>query len=351
MIRLGDIPDFDIPDFSLRSMIAISAGCIFVYAIGEYWSSMGGFSLITTMILLILLYLFVNRIETLDERNNYFLIEPEDSKNKIPVIIEKFTGLIEREPRNDSILLGNDEEGEPVYWEYMNPLMKNRHMTVIGGSGSGKTYLLQKVIDRISAIEQATAPLIIDYTNGFLKDQLEPSFIKSCDPKSHLLIKSPLSINPLCELSWIVEGQEIKENSFEIGTRIMSVIKSVYSSMGEQQTATLVKAIDENMKLNFSFDELLRILEDEDLQYKNGQSVASKLSPFVKSNVFSADGNGWQELLSVSSPQIIQLAGMSSAVQKIIAEFSLWDLWNHASRIGDKSRPIPVVLDEVQNLD
>jgi DNA phosphorothioation-dependent restriction protein DptH len=38
-------------------------------------------------------------------------------------------------------------------------------------------------------------------------------------------------------------------------------------------------------------------------------------------------------------------------VQKLVTEFALWDLYDQACNTGSKRHPIPVVLDEIQNLD
>ena len=38
-------------------------------------------------------------------------------------------------------------------------------------------------------------------------------------------------------------------------------------------------------------------------------------------------------------------------MQRLIAEFALWDFFAYATRYGSKDRPLPVVLDEMQNLD
>ncbi|WP_196768024.1 type IV secretion system DNA-binding domain-containing protein, partial [Streptobacillus moniliformis] len=38
-------------------------------------------------------------------------------------------------------------------------------------------------------------------------------------------------------------------------------------------------------------------------------------------------------------------------IQKLIIEFALWNLWDYEVNHGSKTRPIPVVLDEIQNLD
>ncbi len=54
-------------------------------------------------------------------------------------------------------------------------------------------------------------------------------------------------------------------------------------------------------------------------------------------------GNHWVHVL--------QLKGLAREIQKMVTEFVLWDLWDYAQNQGSKNRPIPIVLDEIQNLD
>jgi DNA phosphorothioation-dependent restriction protein DptH len=49
--------------------------------------------------------------------------------------------------------------------------------------------------------------------------------------------------------------------------------------------------------------------------------------------------------------QVLQLKGLARELQKLVTEFALWDLYDYACNSGSKNRPIPVVLDEIQNLD
>ena len=57
----------------------------------------------------------------------------------------------------------------------------------------------------------------------------------------------------------------------------------------------------------------------------------------------------------LSSPanwvHVLQLKGLAREIQKMVTEFALWDLWDYVQNTGSKDRPIPVVLDEIQNLD
>ena len=62
---------------------------------------------------------------------------------------------------------------------------------------------------------------------------------------------------------------------------------------------------------------------------------------FTWNQVFDNQGN----------VNIFQLKGFIPEIQKILTEFLLWDLYNYTEREGNKNKPIPVLLDEMQNLN
>src|SRR5699024_11946276 len=48
---------------------------------------------------------------------------------------------------------------------------------------------------------------------------------------------------------------------------------------------------------------------------------------------------------------IFQLKGYPNDIQQAITEFLLWDLYNYSTRSGNKNIALPVLLDEMQNLN
>jgi DNA phosphorothioation-dependent restriction protein DptH len=78
------------------------------------------------------------------------------------------------------------------------------------------------------------------------------------------------------------------------------------------------------------------------------------MEPFIQARPFRGDAeSAWEEMLS--SPNhgvnVVQLKGLAREIQRLVTEFVLWDLWDHAQNSGNKNRPLPIVLDEIQNLD
>lgn len=45
------------------------------------------------------------------------------------------------------------------------------------------------------------------------------------------------------------------------------------------------------------------------------------------------------------------LAGVPREISRMATEFILWDLYDFAANSGSKEKPLPIVLDEIQNLD
>ena len=253
----------------------------------------------------------------------------------------------------ERLLIGTRSNGEPVYWEYGHPALRNRHMLVFGSPGSGKTYGIQCLLAEMAA--QSLHALIVDYTDGFLPGQVQEKFKEIAKPKDHFVIHDRLPLNPFRPQSRVIDASIplVKENSYQVASRVASIFTSVYETIGDQQLAALTRVIDAGVSADaaFGLSALLERLRD-DGQY--GESVANKIEPLIKSNPFR-DGadSAWDAMLTSSDTwvQVLQLAGLGRNAQKLVTEFALWDLYDYATSTGRESRPIPVVLDEIQNLD
>lgn len=241
-----------------------------------------------------------------------------------------------------------------VFWEFGHSGLSNRHFLIFGQSGVGKTYAIQAILLELAKLGQHTA--IIDYTSGFLKKHLEAEFKAAADPKTYYVKKTPLPINPFRQRRMLLdEDFEDIEDAYSVAGRVTSVFTSVYSSFGEQQKALLHKVIEagiESYADGYNFERLLEDLEND--ASANAVTVANKLTPLGRANLFQGKkGNSWQQIYSdpESNVNILQLAGLSRDLSKMATEFILWDLYDFASNQGSKNRPLPMVLDEIQNLD
>ncbi|CAB1073584.1 Cell division protein FtsK [Olavius algarvensis Delta 1 endosymbiont] len=257
------------------------------------------------------------------------------------------------EPIPDRIFLGIASPNREIFWEFGHNDLTNRHILIFGRSGTGKTYAIQSILYELGLAGQNS--VIIDYTNGFLPDQIEPEFQESLKLKTHLVRQTPLPINPFRKQQQIIHGFDpIPEDSQTVGGRVTSVVNSVYSSIGEQQHATLIETIADGLEQygdSFNFNMLLEQLQE---QNSIGAALANKLKPLVNMKLFQAeDQDNWKKLYGEINHRVnvMQLAGVPRDLSRITTEFVLWDLYDYAANSGDKNTPLPITLDEIQNLD
>jgi DNA phosphorothioation-dependent restriction protein DptH len=251
------------------------------------------------------------------------------------------------------ILIGQAiDNSKPIYWEYGNKDLANRHLIVFGRSGQGKTYCIQGLLMEMAKVHCNS--LVIDYTNGFLPNHLEDEFNSFVNPQSHFLAQKPLGISPFRKQKQDFGGVILEEQNHIVAGRIASVFNQVYSSIGEQQLATLMNVLEDGVRRHSSKYDFDCMLDDLREEGKVGESLANKLSPMVKSKLFnSISAQSWQSIFNDESSRtnIIQLASLSRDIMRLATEFTLWDLYAYACSYGNKSNPLPIVLDEVQNLD
>jgi DNA phosphorothioation-dependent restriction protein DptH len=255
---------------------------------------------------------------------------------------------------NSRILIGQAIDNlKPVYWEYGNKELANRHLIVFGRSGQGKTYCIQGLLMELA--KHQLNSMVIDYTNGFLPEQLEPEFKNKVQPKTDLVVHKPLDLNPFTKQVKTVAGIQISDKAHDVASRVSSVFNAVYPDTGSQQLPTLIRVIEEGLELyggDFNFDRMLKDLPEAG---KHGEALANKLSPMVRANLFSCKHltEGWEGIYKSekATTRLIQLATLSRDIWRLATEFILWDLYSYACNHGNKNNPLPVVLDEVQNLD
>lgn len=253
----------------------------------------------------------------------------------------------------DKLLIGtNVVNGESVYWHYGHPGLANRHLLLFGSSGSGKTYGIQCLLAEMAAQHLHSA--IIDYTDGFLPNQVEQKFAEVTQPQNHYVRIDKLPLNPFRRQIQIIDPDmpAMEESSFDVASRITSIFTSVFN-MGDQQAATLTRVLDTGIGSGrtFTLDDLLPMLRDEGI---TGETLANKLEPFVRSQPFrDSDNIAWDGIFGSAGHwvNILQLKGLSRDTYRIVTEFALWDLYDYVCNIGSKNHPIPVVLDEIQNLN
>ena len=267
------------------------------------------------------------------------------------------TVLVKRIPGR--ILLGSGTAGgRDVYWEFGHPELPNRHLLILGASGTGKTYTVQAIMCELA--KHGINSLIVDYTSGFTNKHLEPIVLDKLKPKQHIVRNEPLPINPFRKQRDFIDDTPIEDTPFNVAQRVTGVFSEVFY-LGDQQKAVLYRVISEGVsELGDDFN--LRILMDrlDEISTEGGPlsgpaaSVATKMRSFVDSNPFGhEDPNSWEKLFldPLSRCHIIQLAGFPKDSARLITEFSLIDLYWYYRGRGSEDDPRIIVLDEIQNLD
>lgn len=244
---------------------------------------------------------------------------------------------------------------QTLYWEFGNPQLANRHLSITGRSGQGKTYFIQCLLWELA--KHGISSIVIDYTDGYKKSQLEEEFKAKlgANLEQFIVLAKKFPINPFKRNQKILdEDIVILEDDSDVAERIKNVIGSIYPSLGIQQLNAIYQAVmrgmsryDEKMNL-----QLLRELLEEDGS-NPAKTAVSQMNLLIDKNPFDYEKNfDWSFLEKEKGKVfIIQLTGYSPDVQKMITEFVLWDLWYYKLQHGNKNLPFPVVLDEAQRLD
>lgn len=253
------------------------------------------------------------------------------------------------------ILLGNIKGStQPLYWEYGHPKLPNRHLLISGKSGQGKTYFMQCLLYEMA--KNNLDSLIVDYTDGFLENHLEPEFLNRLDNQvsTKFIFKDKLPINPFKKNEIDFGGFVMPEENDDIADRVVQIIDFVFK-LGIQQSSLLKESIKSGLDIygeSFTFTKLKeRLLDDEN---SNSATLIGRISKLLDKDPFVYNENdfSWKNIFNNhGNVNIMQLKGFVPDIQKILTEFLLWDLYNFSEREGNKNSPIPVLLDEMQNLN
>lgn len=262
---------------------------------------------------------------------------------------------LENEEKSNHIrfLLGEDlRTKEKIYWEYTHKELNNRHLLINGNSGCGKTYCIQTLI--LEATMKGISVIVFDYTDGFTKSKLSPVLLEKLGDKfeSRLVKYKKFPINPFKKGKVYTEEGEEDELAQDVANRIAASFTKVYG-FGEQQMSAIYSAVREGIE-EYGESMTLEILKDnlEQLKNKSAATVVSKILPLVDYKPFMGDTDfAWSNIVDAKGMMyVIQLSGYTREIQVILTELILWDIWNYAVKYGSESTPIPLVLDEAQNL-
>lgn len=253
------------------------------------------------------------------------------------------------------VQIGMDKAGNRIYWEFGNKQLSNRHLLITGMSGQGKTYSIQTMLFELNRL--SVSSVIFDYTEGFMKKQLEDVFVEQLNEriKEHIVYSTGVPINPFIRHEIELGDTTVKEKSADVASRLADIFTHVYA-FGEQQAAAVfsaalngINAYGDNMDMKKFQMELEKVQETN----KTAKSVLSKMEPFFQTVAFECQPDfDWGEILygEKASINIFQLTLINREMQVIITELMLWDMWYYTKKYGSKEKSFVVVLDEAQNL-
>lgn len=242
-----------------------------------------------------------------------------------------------------------------IYWEFGHPQLNNRHLIIGGRSGEGKTYFIQSMLLQLAEVGQSS--VIIDYSASYTKSKLDDKFIEVLGDRIHerIVYDDKLPINPFLRREFYTNHGFRVEKSYEVAGRVSAIFESVFN-FGPQQANAIYTAIKEGIdKYEEAFTMkklLLELKELEDVSSSTLASIVNKLQQFVDIDPFDYNEQfTWDNYYKKAGQiSIIQFDGFDQDnIKKLMTELLLWEIWYYAQR-GNEDQPLPVVLDEAQNL-
>ncbi|WP_156291353.1 DNA phosphorothioation-dependent restriction protein DptH [Oceanobacillus salinisoli] len=290
-----------------------------------------------------------------DNQGEKLVDAPEEGKK--PNVSPEIKVSKKKDVKDVRVLLGSVQGStHKIYWEYGNQELANRHILISGKSGQGKTYFIQCLLMELATNDVSS--IIFDYTGGFKKSKLEPEFKDYLGDRLEqiLVARDKFPINPFkLNQKELDEGEYIQEDFSDVADRMKSVFAAIYKDLGIQQLNAIYQAIMNGLR-KYGDGMNMEMLRSELAEDTSGpaKTALSQLNPMIDKDPFDnsrAEFN-WGELdKGKGKVFIIQLTGFATDIQKVITEFILWDLWYYKLQHGDQSIPLPVILDEAQNLD
>jgi DNA phosphorothioation-dependent restriction protein DptH len=254
------------------------------------------------------------------------------------------------------IFLGIDKlTGEEVFWEYGNSNLANNHAIVTGTSGQGKSYALQCML--LEFAHNNINSIIIDYSDSFVDGKLEPIFKNTLNSnnkfKQFNIYKNGLNINPFKKNSKIIGGEVIEDGPEDVAARFANIICKIYN-LGQQQFSAIYSSVKEGINI-YGDDMSLSVLNDllsKDKSNNSARTVISKLQLFFDKDPFNYKNPiNWDSFNKRDGIcYLFELEGYTDEMKEVLSDFILWDLYNYKSLLNEGNLPLPIVLDEVQNL-
>lgn len=222
----------------------------------------------------------------------------------------------------------------------------NRHILVLGKTGSGKTYWLLKRLHQIIATGKKV--IILDFSGSYIEEMIEednPEIVKKMRFVSFKTGKGMVWTNAH------VGDESFTEEITDILIKLLK-IESIY------QIKIIGRAVEKLIKSEkkFAFDELYDTLEDmskgdkevqTETDFKNLLHLTSRMFPYKKLEKFCITGDYIEEKAVIT---VLQLHEFSEQRKKFFTSFLLELIVNEMGLPKEERHCDALILDEFQFL-
>lgn len=244
----------------------------------------------------------------------------------------------------NEIIFGNYKEGSrelPVRADLSNIGKDSYSILVTGGSGSGKTVKIQKILMQLA--EAGKTVYMLDIHNTMCPDQIYGPYRSRFESLAirHDGYKGDIPCGLLTPATY---PDGTVEAACDVAGALAEIITTNYS-FGSSQYTELSSALEDVIETGSYLRSGFQAIETALLSGgKVAQGVARRLRSLFRHNVF-CDGN---LPLAPGKINIMDLSKYDPRTQTIISEILLYNLW-HGISTGSQ-REIFVSIDEFQNI-
>lgn len=219
----------------------------------------------------------------------------------------------------------------------------NKHICILGKSGSGKSTAAQKLA--LSMAKEGRTVVAIDIHQVLSKENIYSPIFEEFEIFSNIidLYEAPMPL-PLFTALTYADGR--KEEPVNTVGAVVDVIKRCYR-LGEVQQSELRRACEFCFENNL-YEELGMRGIEEALRLIGGKVAGRLLDKLymIFAQPLFVDG---ESPIVPGKINIIRLGHLDLDTQELVAEFILSYLWRKASSLSE-NRQIVIYLDEFQNL-
>ena len=224
--------------------------------------------------------------------------------------------------------VGKSQNGTGIYISEKSP---NRHISVLGISGSGKTIRLRELINNVVANEETA--LIFDINGMDYKNCADKiRFVSAREDGLHLELLDA-GIGEAEKISHIMSIVRVLCRTFRLGSKQEEILRNA-----------LLYAIDHREEMKSDLSAIRAGLQEQDTPA--AKAVESRLWEFFKMDVVRRASSK----LETGCANVISLEGLSPGLQSVWVEQMLTLLWRKLRTRVLTVKNLWIFIDEFQNL-